>query len=167
MDDPGFESLCRQHYGSVVRTAYLITGDASEAVDLAQETFARAFERWDRVSTLDRPEAWLHRVVANLSRSWWRRRLLQRQRDRASEEVAPEPEVVDPRLMEALRALPPAQRTAVVLRFYADRSIEEVAQTLGKRPGTVRALTSQAVARLRSSLDEALDDEEVPDEDAR
>jgi RNA polymerase sigma-70 factor (ECF subfamily) len=167
MDEPGFESLCRRHYGSVVRTAYLITGDASEAVDLAQETFVRAFERWDRVSTLDRPEAWLHRVVANLSRSWWRRRLLQRQRDRAAEDVAPEPEVVDPRLMEALRALPPAQRTAVVLRFYADRSIEEVAQTLGKRPGTVRALTSQAVARLRSSLDDAFEDEEVPDEDAR
>jgi RNA polymerase sigma-70 factor, ECF subfamily len=166
MDDPGFETLCRQHYASVVRTAYLITGDAAEAVDLAQEAFARAFERWDRVSALDRPEAWLHRVVANLSRSWWRRRLLQWQRDRASDEVAPEPEVVDPRLMEALRELPHAQRTAVVLRFYADRSIEEVARTLGKRPGTIRALTSQGVARLRSSLG-SLEDEEVPDEDAR
>jgi RNA polymerase sigma-70 factor (ECF subfamily) len=166
MDDPGFETLCRQHYASVVRTAYLITGDAAEAVDLAQEAFARAFARWDRVSALDRPEAWLHRVVANLSRSWWRRRLLQWQRDRASDEVAPEPEVVDPRLMEALRELPHAQRTAVVLRFYADRSIEEVARTLGKRPGTIRALASQGVARLRSSLG-SLEDEEVPDEDAR
>jgi RNA polymerase sigma-70 factor, ECF subfamily len=166
MDDPGFEFLCRQHYGSVVRTAYLITGDASEAVDLAQEAFVRAFERWDRVSTLDRPEAWLHRVVANLSRSWWRRRLLLRQRDRAQDDVIQAPEPVDPRLMEALRALPDAQRTAVVLRFYADRSIEEVARTLGKRPGTIRALTSQGVARLRSSLS-SLEDEEVPDEDAR
>jgi RNA polymerase sigma-70 factor (ECF subfamily) len=83
MEDPGFEALCRRHYRDVVRTAYLITGDASEAVDLAQEAFARAYEHWDRVSALDRPEAWLHRVVANLSRSWWRRRLLQRQRDRA------------------------------------------------------------------------------------
>jgi RNA polymerase sigma-70 factor, ECF subfamily len=166
MEDRGFEALCRRHYGDVVRTAYLITGDASEAVDLAQEAFARAFERWDRVSELDRPEAWLHRVVANLSRSWWRRRLLQRQRDRASEEVVAAPDVADPRLMEALRALPHAQRTAVVLRFFADRSIEEVAQTLGKRPGTIRALTSQGVARLRSSLG-SIEDEEVSDEDAR
>ena len=166
MEDPGYEALCRRHYADVVRTAYLITGDASEAVDLAQEAFARAFERWDRVSTLDRPEAWLHRVVANLSRSWWRRRLLQRHRDRAAEEVVPEPQVVDPRLMEALRELPHAQRTAVVLRFYADRSIEEIAQTLGKRPGTIRALTSQGVARLRSSLG-SIEDEEVSDEDAR
>ena len=166
MEDPGFEALCRRNYGDVVRTAYLITGDASEAVDLAQEAFARAFEYWDRVSELDRPEAWLHRVVANLSRSWWRRRLLQRQRDRASDEVVPAPDVADPRLMAALRALPHAQRTAVVLRFYADRSIDEVAQTLGKRPGTIRALTSQGVARLRSSLG-SIEDEEVSDEDAR
>jgi DNA-directed RNA polymerase specialized sigma24 family protein len=54
----------------------------------------------------------------------------------------------------------------VVLRFYADRSIEEVARTLGKRPGTIRALTSQGVARLRSSLG-SIEDEEVSDEDAR
>jgi DNA-directed RNA polymerase specialized sigma24 family protein len=52
-----------------------------------------------------------------------------------------------------------------VLRFYADRSIEDVAEALGKRPGTIRALTSQGVARLRTLLHEEF--EEVRDEDAR
>ena len=73
MEHEDFERFVRDQYASVVRTAYLITGDSQEAVDIAQETFARAFERWKTVSALDRPEAWLHRVAGNLAVSWWRR----------------------------------------------------------------------------------------------
>jgi DNA-directed RNA polymerase specialized sigma24 family protein len=58
----------------------------------------------------------------------------------------------DPGIRTALAGLPPAQRAAVVLRFYLDLSIDDTAQVLGKRPGTVRALTSQGVARLREDL---------------
>jgi RNA polymerase sigma-70 factor (ECF subfamily) len=165
MDDTGFEQLCRDHFANVTRTAYLITGDLAEAADIAQEAFARAFERWTTVSALDRPEAWVHRVAANLAVSWWRRLRVRRSRPLPEAGVVPPPEPPDPALMAALRELSPAQRTAVVLRFYADRSIEDVAEALGKRPGTVRALTSQGVARLRALLHEEF--EEVRDEDAR
>ena len=57
-DAEAFERFCRAEYGSVVRTAWLITGDREAAVDLAQEPFARAFERWASVAELDRPGAW-------------------------------------------------------------------------------------------------------------
>jgi RNA polymerase sigma-70 factor (ECF subfamily) len=166
MEHDGFERLCRDAYAGVVRTAYLITGDAHEANDIAQEAFARAFERWKTVSALERPEAWVHRVAANLAVSWWRRLRVRRSRPLPADAVVEPPSVPDPALAEALRQLSPAQRTAVVLRFYADRSVEDVADLLGKRPGTVRALTSQGVARLRVLLHEH-DDEEVRDEDAR
>jgi RNA polymerase sigma-70 factor (sigma-E family) len=166
MERDGFERLCRDHYANVVRTAYLITGDPQEANDLAQEAFARAFERWATVSSLDRPEVWVHRVAANLAVSWWRRLRVRRSRPLPAPAVVEAPSVPDPALAEALRQLSPAQRTAVVLRFYADRSIEDVAQILGKRPGTVRALTSQGVARLRILLKEH-DHEEVRDDDTR
>jgi hypothetical protein len=56
-DAEAFERFCRAEYGSVVRTAWLITGDREAAVDLAQEAFARAFERWASVAELDRPGA--------------------------------------------------------------------------------------------------------------
>lgn len=50
-----FDRLCRDEYASVVRTAYLITGDREEAADLAPEAFARAYELWKAVSRTDRP----------------------------------------------------------------------------------------------------------------
>jgi len=56
-----FEQLCRDEYPRLVRTAYLITGDREESLDIAQEALARAYERWRTVSTLDRPGAWLQR----------------------------------------------------------------------------------------------------------
>jgi DNA-directed RNA polymerase specialized sigma24 family protein len=65
--------------------------------------------------------------------------------------VEPEPSS-DPALADALRRLAPAQRAAVVLRFYLDMSVEAAAQALGKKPGTIRALTSQGIARLREDL---------------
>lgn len=155
-----FEQLCRDQYAHVVRTAYLITGDREEAVDLAQEAFARAFERWRTVSRLSSPEAWIQRVGANLAISLLRRRrLLTRLPVPRPSGPVPEPPLADPELLRALRSLSPAQRNVLVLRFYADWSVDEVAHVLRKRPGTVRALTSQGLARLREFLPREVDDE--------
>lgn len=153
----GFERLWREEYPRVVRTAWLITGDREEAADVAQETFARAYERWRTVSALDRPGAWLHRVAANLSLTWRRRRA--RERHPSTAEAVDPVEIPDPALFEALRTLAPAQRAAVVLRHWADLSVEDTAQALGKRPGTVKALTHQGLARLRELLADEEDDE--------
>ncbi len=68
-----FERLCRDEYAHVVRTAYLITGNREEALDVAQEAFARAYEHWRTVSRMDRPGAWVTRVAANLAITWRRR----------------------------------------------------------------------------------------------
>ena len=145
---------------SLTRTAYLITGDREEAVDIAQEALARAYERWRSVSQLDRPGAWLQRVAGNLAISWRRRqRYVSRSaldpEDRA-QGLAPDSDL---ELMEALQFLSPAQRAVVVLRYYADQPIAEVARALDKQPGTVRALASQGLARLREFLQEETDDE--------
>ena len=147
-----FEQMCRDEYPSVVRAAYLVTMDREEALDIAQEAFERAYARWGRVGELDRPGAWVQHVAVNLAISWRRRQRVQRSKPALGEPAVGPPAEPDLELMAALRTLTPAQRGAVVLRHFADRSVEEVAQALGKRPGTVRALTAQAVARLRQSL---------------
>lgn len=134
----------------MVRTAWLITGDREEAHDVAQETFARAYERWRTVEALDRPAAWLQRVAGNLALSW--RRKERRRSSQPVTDVAVEVVERDRDLLDALRALSPAQRTAIVLRYYADLSVDDTASALRKRPGTVRALTSQGIARLRELL---------------
>ena len=137
-------------------TAYLITGDREEAEDLAQEAFARAYERWGVVTNLDSPPAWLHTVVANLAMSSMRRLRVRRRAYRAAHDRPAQPP--DPAagvaFASSLQSLTPAQRAAIALRFYADLSVNQVAQALGKRPGTVRALTSQGLARLRSQFTE-------------
>lgn len=133
------------------RTAFLVTGDRQEAADVTQEAFARAYEHWRTVSRSDRPGAWVQRVAVNLALSWRRRQRL-RSREATERELVEPPDLPDPELFAALRALPPQQRAAVVLRHWADLSVEETARTLGKRPGTVKALTSQGLANLRRAL---------------
>ena len=153
-----FEPFYQAHRAAVFRTAYLITAEREEARDLTQETVVRAFEHWEEVSTHERPAAWLQTVVGRLSISWRRRQAVRRKaalrRGRSREvEVTDPTESAEPAVIQALQGLTPAQRTVLVLRFYADRSVEDVARTLGKRPGTVKALTAQGLERLRPVLD--------------
>lgn len=153
-DERRFEDFCRQHYSDVARLAFLLTGDHQEALDLTQEGFARAFERWAKVARLDRPEAWVQRVVSNLAASWRRRTRRGFAAASLPQEVVPFPDVPDPGLTKALEALTPRQRTVLVLRFYLDWSVAKVAGALGNQPGTVRALTAQGIGRLRQVLKE-------------
>jgi RNA polymerase sigma-70 factor (sigma-E family) len=148
-----FESLWREEYARVYRTAFLVTGDRQEAADVTQEAFARAYERWRTVSRAERPGAWVQRVAVNLALSWRRRqRLRPRETAAAPPEVGQPYELPDPELFAALRSLPAQQRATVVLRHWADLSIEETARTLGKRPGTVKSLDAQGLANLRKRL---------------
>jgi RNA polymerase sigma-70 factor, ECF subfamily len=157
-----FDRMCEEEYASIVTAAYLVTGDREEAYDIAQEAFERAYARWRRVSQLDRPGAWVQRVAMNLAISWRRRQKVRHKpRFPAPEHTEPLSESLDAELMQSLLGLTPAQRAAVVLRFCLDLSVDEVANRLSKRPGTVRALTAQGVARLRRSLASREDTDEL------
>ena len=64
-----FESFFRGHYASVVRGLVLVAGSEGEAEDLAQEAFARALERWDRIRTMESPVGYVYRTAFNLNRN--------------------------------------------------------------------------------------------------
>jgi RNA polymerase sigma-70 factor (ECF subfamily) len=168
------DRFCRALSPRLVGSLVLFCGDRGLAEELAQEALARAFERWDRVSRMDAPEAWVYRTAFNLARTQGRRRTLERRAQRQLA-LAPAPALPDSATAVALRdavaALPPRQRAAVVARFYAGLSVAQAATALGCAPGTVKALVHQGVARLRESglVDEALDghdDEEAEEEPA-
>jgi RNA polymerase sigma factor (sigma-70 family) len=141
--------------------------DHELATELAQEALARACRHWRRVRHMDAPGAWLYRVALNLANSTFARRRVER-RAHADAAVLTKPLVEEPRtdeavaLREALSVLAPRQRAALVLRFYADLPVAEVASLMHCRPGTVRALTAQALERLRAEL-APLDLEEAQD----
>jgi RNA polymerase sigma-70 factor (sigma-E family) len=152
--DDEFGVFYAAHRTEVFRTAYLIAADREEAHDLTQETFVRAIERWSEVSRHERPAAWLQTVVARLAISWRRRQAVRSRRTpRPATTTVDDASAYEPAVLAALRSLTPTQRSVLVLRYLADRSVDEVAHTLGKRPGTVKALTAQALERLRPLLE--------------
>lgn len=145
-----YEDCFRTLYRTAYAVAFQILGDRAEAEDIAQDTLARAYLSWWRVS--GHAGAWVARVAANLAIDRWRRR------SRAPRPQAAEPaqdlyaaERVD--LVRALRSLPRRQREVVVLRYLADQSEEAVATALGCSVGSVKTHASRGLAALRTKFD--------------
>jgi RNA polymerase sigma-70 factor (sigma-E family) len=157
MEDPeGVIGFCHRVRPRLVGTLSLLCGDGDAAEELAQETLARVWLRWSRVRELGEPRAtaWTFRVAINLANSWVRRRMAERRaRARLAGQAASahlDPDPADAlAVRQAVAALPRRQRTALVLRYYADLPVAEVAALMGCAPGTVKSLTSKALTALR------------------
>lgn len=147
-----FSGFFRAEYQAVVRTVELMLGDHEAALDVAQEAFARLYRHWWRVSRYEAPAAWVRRVAVNLAISHLRRRRLQ-QRVLATlaPETAAQPET-DDAVLAAVRALPPAQRAAVVLYYFEDQPTSEVATLIGCSEATARVHLHRARAKLAAAL---------------
>jgi RNA polymerase sigma factor (sigma-70 family) len=149
--DESFEEFFEAEYPGICRALWLGLGDGSELEDAAQEAFARAFRKWSTVSRLDRPATWVYVVAVRHARRR-RTRLLK------ISVVASEPhdpiESIASRLsiMTALDQLAPRQRLAIVLRYYADLSVSDIARAMRCREGTVKATIHVAHDRLRAIL---------------
>ena len=144
--DDRFDVLARLSY----RVAFRLSGDREVAEDLAQETLARAFQRWRKIEAYD--EAWTVRVTTNLAIGRWRRqgRVEQRVEDGAAADVGVA-ERVD--LVRALRQLPQRQREVVVLRYLGDLSEAKVAEHLGCSRGAVKQHAHRGLRSMRQTLE--------------
>jgi RNA polymerase sigma factor (sigma-70 family) len=147
VDDPQFESFVRNEFASIRRTAFLIIGDAGLAEDVTQEGFAKAFVRWGRVSTMDRPGAWVRRVVIRDAVR------VAKRRGRAELFVATavEPAANDV-LLDAITRLPARQRAVIVLKYWDGLVSSEIASALGCRTATVDVHLHRARQQLKLLL---------------
>lgn len=141
---------------ALIRVAYLLTGDQHGAEDLVQSALAKTYARWGSLRHQD-PEGYIRTVMYREQVSWWRRlaRIRETVTATPADVAVPDPSThTDLRLAmrAALRRLPAAQRTVVVLRYYEDLTETQVADILGCSVGTVRSRTSRAVSRLRELL---------------
>jgi RNA polymerase sigma-70 factor (sigma-E family) len=143
------EALYGERYQSMVRLAYLLTGSASVAEDLVQDSFAGLYERWDRVRE---PSAYLRVSVVNACRAFHRR--ASRERARFADLVSDEVSADTPIVLDALAALPYKQRAALVLRYWEDRPETDIAEFLGCRPATVRSLVQRGLRALREVIEQ-------------
>ena len=160
---PSWEEIVRAHSARVYRLAYRLTGNQHDAEDLTQEVFVRVFRSLSSY-TPGTFEGWLHRITTNLFLDGARRR--QRIRfEGLGDDVAQRlpgtdltpAQVWDERhfdgdIQEALRALPPDYRAAVVLCDIEGFSYEEIAATMGVKLGTVRSRIHRGRAQLRAAL---------------
>jgi RNA polymerase sigma-70 factor (ECF subfamily) len=150
----------RQEFPRVLRTVLLILADHGRAEEVTQDAFVMLLQHWDRVSQYERPGAWVRqvavRMAGRLARREHRRRLLERHF--RSELVAPPPEFAGNEVYRAVHALPPRQRTAVVLFYFEDRPVAEIAEILGCSSATARVHLHKARQRLADVLREELDD---------
>jgi RNA polymerase sigma-70 factor (ECF subfamily) len=162
MTDPELVSFVEIMHPRLVGGLSLYCGDSAMAEELAQETLVRVWERWPKVSTMSSPAGWAWTVALNLARSRYRRRAAER---RALDRLRPADQQRDPDAADALAvrqlvaALPDRQRRALVLRYFADLSVRDAAASMGCAEGTVKALTSQAIATLRREIGVGLTEE--------
>ncbi|MGA8115360.1 MAG: SigE family RNA polymerase sigma factor [Actinocatenispora sp.] len=142
---------------SLRRTAYRLCGSWHTAEDLVQDTLAKLYVHWKRVSAARSVDGYVRRVMLNTYLEQVRRPWTRRLFPSASppDLPAPEPDRVGPLdLRGALRHLAAGQRAVLVLRYWEGLSVTETAEALGCSTGTVKSQTSNAVARLRKLLPE-------------
>jgi len=150
-----FEALVDARSTSLLRTAYLLTGDWGTAEDLLQTALTKTWFRWHTLRDTQAAEAYVRQVMSRTFATWWRRKW----RGEQPTEVLPDVLGHDPYsgvlardlLRRALAELPPRQRAIVVLRFYEDLTEAQVAEALGCSIGTVKSTVSRALVRLRES----------------
>ncbi|MFC5921878.1 SigE family RNA polymerase sigma factor [Micromonospora vulcania] len=153
VDAVDFDQLYHAHFRSLTIQLAAYFGDFSQAQDLVQEAFCRAFARWGKVSRYDDPVAWVRRVAWNLATSRWRRlRTAQSYLRRQREEYVPGPDPDRVALTRALAALPPNHRRVVVLHHLADLSVTEIAQQEDVPEGTVKSWLHRGRAALAAQL---------------
>jgi RNA polymerase sigma-70 factor (sigma-E family) len=139
------------------RLAYLLAGDEHRADDLVQQTITRLYVKWSRAKAADNLDAYVRtmlvRTYVDERRLGWARVRLFRD--------APEPPpyqndgIEDRQVVRAaLRQVPRRQQAVLVLRFFYDLSVDDVAEMLGCSTGTVKSQTARGLATLRRLLGE-------------
>jgi RNA polymerase sigma-70 factor (sigma-E family) len=151
-----FNEFVTLRWPAMLRTAYLLTGDHGHAEDLVQTTFAKSFVAWPRLRARAAADAYVRKTLLNTYISWQRKRSWHE----LPSDHMPEPDGIDSTehlaersvVLDALAGLPPKQRAVVVLRFYNDLGVQQVARELGCSTGSVKRQTSEALKKLRSLI---------------
>ena len=163
-DDEEFVAFATASRDRLRRTAYLMCGDWHRASDLAQEALIRVYVAWPRLERRGGLAAYARRAVVSAAIDASRRKshgelATGDAPDRASAQDLAGHVTERAAVVQALAGLPPRQRACVVLRYYEDLPVAEVAALLGVNEGTVKSQTARALATLKTVIGSGTDDE--------
>jgi RNA polymerase sigma-70 factor (sigma-E family) len=163
--DEEFAAYMTARQPSLLRTAYLLTGDRHTAEDLVQTALAKLYLSWDKVQHRELVDGYVRRILVNEHNSLWRRAWKRRE---LSSDTLPDDQGSYDRhddgssgaLWEFVQTLPRRQRAVIVLRYYEELSEAETADALGVSVGTVKSQASRALATLRDRAPQTLNPRE-------
>jgi RNA polymerase sigma-70 factor (sigma-E family) len=154
---PDFRDYVQTRRGALVRTAYLLTGNAADAEDLVQSALAKTYLAWDRIEDPAALDGYVRRALVNTHISGWRRRRIKEYPTDDLPDQAVADHATSSDLQETIRQavdrLPQRMRATIKLRYYNDMTEAEVAEALGVSLGTVKSTVARAVAKLRIDAD--------------
>ena len=155
--DAEFSAYVAARRPQLFRAACLLCGDPHRAEDIVQDALVRLYRAWDRVSSVENVDAYVHSMMVRVfldekRRGWWKVRLFGSPPERPAES----PGALENRTVvrAALDRLPPRQQAVLVLRFLCDLPVAEVAEILDCSAGTVKSQTSHGLDTLRKILGE-------------
>lgn len=154
-DQDELAAFCRREHPRLVGALSLYCGEPHLAEELAADALVKAIDRWPHVRGMTAPGAWVHRVAINLANSRFRRRSAERRAtarltgDERDHPLAPDDALA---VRRAVAALPERQRRCVVLRFFLDYQLVDVAAELDISTQAAAALSYRALCRLRDEL---------------
>jgi len=157
--DESVSRLYQAHASGLVRLAVIMVGDRPTAEDVVQEAFCGLYRRWPHLADGANALAYTRSAVLNRCRSVQRYRA-RRAGHRVAEPTAASAEAValvgeeHREVLAALQVLPPRQREALVLRFFADLGDADIARTMGVSRGTVKSTISRGLTALGKQLGE-------------
>jgi RNA polymerase sigma-70 factor, ECF subfamily len=169
-DSEAFRALVERHSRAVFRLAHRMTGNASDAEDVVQETFLKAYRQLSRFESRANFGTWVHRIAVNCSIDLIRARphreaghdaadLEQFGAGESADPGLPSPErlmlsaEVQGRISDAMSALSKMERAAFVLRHFEGRSIDEISQALGLKTNATKHSIFRAVKKMRQALE--------------
>lgn len=158
MGSPGqaVEQLVGEHYASLFRYAYRLTGSAADAEDLTQEAFCKAQAKQEQLRDPGAARAWLFSILRNAYLHRVRTNRHHLSLDEVGDLPEPLPEPLPPvepeRLQQALNDLPEAFRTPVILYYFEEFSYRDIAGQMEVPLGTVMSRLARAKAFLRGRL---------------
>jgi RNA polymerase sigma-70 factor (sigma-E family) len=152
--DADFAAYLAARQASLLRTAYLLTGNRYDAEDLTQTAFAKLYLSWDKVRDQGSIDGYVRRILVNEHNSLWRRAW--KRREHPQDHTA---------LWDLVQTLPRKARAVVVLRYYEEMTEAETAEVLGISVGTVKSQTSRALATLRERTPQTLNPRSTEEND--
>lgn len=155
MSNRDFDDFYREVRSSCLQALYVTVSDLHEAEDLLAEAFTRAFKSWSDVRNHPAPSAWVVRTALNLHTDNWRKKRYGRSRQHlvAVGQIHEDKiTMVDPSLLQSLKALPEQQLQVVIHRVLLDLSTQQTSQILGISEGTVSVHLKRGLASIRELL---------------